>query len=34
MEKYVTPVVEIVTFDAEDIITTSLVDDLLERDDD
>ena len=34
MEKYATPVVEIVTFDAEDIITTSLVDDLLERDDD
>ncbi|OPZ20937.1 MAG: hypothetical protein BWZ04_01434 [Firmicutes bacterium ADurb.BinA205] len=32
MEKYETPMVEIVSFDAEDVITTSPPDDLLERD--
>ena len=32
MEKYETPMVEIVSFDAEDVITTSPLDDLLERD--
>ena len=32
MEKYETPMVEIVSFDAEDVITTSQLDDLLERD--
>ena len=32
MEKYETPMVEIVSFDSEDVITTSQLDDLLERD--
>ena len=32
MEKYETPMVEIISFDAEDVITTSPPDDLLERD--
>lgn len=32
MEKYETPMVEIVSFDSEDVITTSPPDDLLERD--